>query len=130
MRLFLFLVMLLPGTAWAEEILSPEEFAAYISDQTLYFAQQGQPYGTEQYLPGRQSIWQYADGTCTRGIWYPRGDMICFVYETDPDEQCWHFLKKGEVFAARAEGREPAADLDVIWRDQRPIPCRGPDVGA
>lgn len=130
MRRFLLLFMLLPGIVQVQQILSPEEFAAYIRDQTLYFAQQGQPYGIEQYLPGRRSIWQYADGTCTRGIWYPKADMICFVYETDSAEQCWHFLKKGEVFAARAEGREPEADLDVIWRDQRPIPCKGPDVGA
>lgn len=130
MRLLFIFFLILPGTLNAADILSPEEFESYAAGKTLYFAQQGYPYGVEQYLPGQQSIWQYADGTCTKGIWYSRKNLICFVYENDGEEQCWHFLKKGEAFAARAEGREPEADLDVIWRDTRPIECKGPNIGV
>ncbi len=116
--------------AAAQDIISPQAFEDYAGGKTLYFAQQGSPYGVEQYLPGRQTIWQYADGDCVHGIWFTRGSLICFVYESEPNEQCWHFLKKGKTFAARALGREPAADLDVIWRDDRPIACPGPEIGA
>lgn len=111
--------------------MSPQEFEDYIEGKTLYFAQQGQPYGVEQYLPGRQSIWRYADGSCANGVWYARQEMICFVYEGDDSpEQCWRFLNKAGKFAARADGREPGADLDVIWRDSEPIACKAPDLGV
>lgn len=123
-------LILLAPAALAEELVTPEAFESYAEGKTLYFAQQGQPYGVEQYLPGRQSIWQYADGTCARGVWYEKKDLICFVYEGDGDEQCWHFLKKQGGYAARALGREPEADLDVIWEDHRPIACSGPGVGV
>ena len=129
LRLFL-IICFLTGTANAQDVLSLEEFESYADGKTLYFSQQGQPYGVEQYLPNRQTIWQYADGTCTKGIWYTRKELICFVYEGDGEEQCWHFLKKGEHFAARALGREPEADLNVIWRDDRPIACKGPNIGV
>lgn len=115
---------------YAEEIMSPEEFKAYANNKTLYFSQQGKPYGAEQYLPGQTSVWQYADGTCTRGVWYAQKDLICFLYEGEEEEQCWHFLKVEDGFSARALGREPEADLSVIWRDERPIACKGPDVGV
>mgnify|MGYP006928169136 CR=1 FL=1 len=124
------LLCVLPCSVASQEFLTPEAFEKLSEGKTLYFAQQGQPYGTEQYLPNRQSIWQFADGACTKGIWFSRDQLICFVYENAPDEQCWNFLKKEKTYAARALGREPDADLDVIWLDDRPIACIGPDVGA
>ncbi len=125
-----FILSILPSVLQAETILSPDEFQAYAEGKTLYFSQQGKPYGAEQYLRGRKSIWQYGDGTCARGIWFPRKSEICFLYEGDTDEQCWHFLRKKTGYGARAIGREPAADLDVTWRNERPISCTGPDVGT
>ena len=126
----MFLLTVFPALLNAAEFLTPGEFQTYAQGKTLYFAQQGQPYGVEQYLPGQQSIWQYADGTCTHGIWYARKELICFLYEGDNTEQCWRFLQKGGRFAARADGREPAADLEVIWRDELPIQCKAPDLGV
>jgi len=134
LTLLLFLILaplaLVPRAEAGEAALTVEEFQDYANGQTLYFSQQGTPYGVEQYLPGQKSIWQFADGTCTNGNWFEKGGMICFLYENDPTEQCWHFLKKGRSYAARALGREPQADLDVIWRDTRPIQCKAPDLGA
>jgi hypothetical protein len=127
---FAIILWILPLPLAAQDILEPEEFETYAEGYTLYFSQQGTPYGVEQYLPNRESIWQFADGICKRGIWYTRKEQICFLYEGDSEAQCWHFLKKGETYAARAEGREPEADLDVIWKDDRPIECLGPDVGT
>jgi hypothetical protein len=131
MRSLVIAVLTLVGLpVMAADILSPEDFETYADGKTLYFSQQGQPYGVEQYLPNRKAIWQYSDGTCTRGIWYAEGSQICFVYEGDGLPQCWHFLKKSDGFSARAVGREPGSDLDVIWRDERPISCKGPDIGV
>jgi hypothetical protein len=127
---FVVAISLLTSPVFAQEFMSPDEFQSYANGKTLYFAQQGQPYGVEQYLPGQQSIWQYADGTCAHGLWYAREEQICFIYEGDSTEQCWRFLRKGDGFAARANGREPAADLDVIWRDEVPIQCTAPDLGV
>ncbi|MCA8869816.1 MAG: hypothetical protein KDA67_14270 [Rhodobacteraceae bacterium] len=128
---FLLLFLFLPLTLNAEEVLTPEQFESYSSGKTLYFAEAGQPYGAEQYLPNRQSIWQYADGSCAKGIWYAENDLICFVYDDDSGEHCWNFLKKPENrYAARAIGREPGADLEVIWKDQQPVICTGPEVGT
>jgi hypothetical protein len=124
------LLSFLPASLFAQDVLSPQEFETYAQGKTLYFAQQGQPYGVEQYLPGQQSIWQYADGSCVRGVWFARKELICFVYEGGETEQCWRFLLKGQRYAARADGREPAADLDVIWRDEDPIACKAPDLGV
>ncbi len=114
----------------AETVMSPAQFRAYAENQTLYFEQSGKPYGAEQYLPGDRSIWRYADGSCSKGVWHARGMQICFVYEGESDEQCWLFLKKPDGIAARAMGREPVEDLTVIWKDTSPLRCSAPDVGS
>lgn len=133
MKLSLVLALLAaPGFSYAEDFLSPEAFNSYSEGTTLYFAQNGQPFGVEQYLPDRKSIWQYSDGTCVKGIWFDQGDRICFTYENDAKgtAQCWRFLQKGARFAARADGRGPQDDLEVIWQDAEPIACLAPDVGS
>jgi len=135
-RLLVMILALLPAAApspaaqQGEAVLSPEAFDAYVRGKTLYFAQQGKPYGAEQYLPGNRSIWRYADGQCSRGRWYVRNRQICFLYEGERDEQCWLFLKKTAGYAARAVGREPEADLDVIWQDDRALDCALPEPGS
>ena len=132
LRLFLLPVLLLlwPASARAQELLSPEDFRRYAEGQTLYFSLLGTPYGVEQYLPGNRVIWQYADGSCVRGIWYPKGGLICFVYEGDGEELCWQFFQDGQSFIARAVDMEAPADLKVIGRDRQPIACEAPGVGA
>lgn len=131
-RLFLLPVLLLlwPFSAQAQKMLGPEEFRAYAEGQTLYFSFLGAPYGVEQYLPGNRAIWQYADGTCARGIWYGRDGLICFLYEGDGEEQCWQFLQDGDGYAARAVGMASPGDLRVVGRDRVPVICKAPDVGA
>ncbi len=124
------LLLFVPIAAFSEEVLSVEQFQAFVQGKTVYYAQQGRPYGAEQYLPGQKTIWQYSDGTCSKGIWYVRKQLICFLYEGDSEEQCWQFLNKDGTFAARAAGREPEADLDVVWTDEQPIACKAPGIGV
>ncbi|NOX73642.1 MAG: hypothetical protein GXP03_08495 [Alphaproteobacteria bacterium] len=124
------LLVLFTTPLLAQEVISPEKFRAYAEGKTLYFAQKGAPYGVEQYFPGQKSIWQYADGTCARGIWYARKELICFLYEGDNQEQCWRFLQDGERYAARADGNAPEDDLFVVGRDEKDILCKAPDLGV
>jgi len=124
------LLLLAPAAPRAQELLGPGDFRAYAEGRTLYFALSGTPFGAEQYLPGNRVIWQYADGSCTRGIWYARQALICFVYEGDGAELCWQFLQDGQRFLARSVDAEPAAELEVIGRDRRPLSCPGPGVGV
>ena len=71
--------------------LSAAEFDAYATGKTLYYAQGGAIWGSEQYLPGHQVLWAFTDEPCEFGQWYADGDAICFVYEGKTDANCWHF---------------------------------------
>ena len=42
--------------------LSPEEFERATEGRTLFYANDGQIYGVEEYLPGRRVIWSFDDG--------------------------------------------------------------------
>ena len=126
----LILALVAAPTAQAETILSPEEFHAYSAGTTLYFNRGGQAYGAEQYFDDRKVIWTFFNGNCQRGFWYQAGQEICFVYEIDPEAQCWHFLDTGKGRAARRIGDDPADDLIVAGQDDVPLSCPGPDLGV
>ena len=116
--------------AMAQEIVSPQEFEALSQGKTLYFTRDGELFGIEQFYKRRRSTWQFADGECDDGIWYPIGDLICFEYTKNPNPQCWTFLKTADGYAARAEGAPPELDLILRSVDQKPLDCKGPEVGA
>ena len=116
--------------AAAEVAMTPEEFEAYSTGKTIYFRRQGQPYGAEQYLPGRRTIWTFLGGQCIEGFWYAEGGNICFVYEDDPESQCWAFLVTEDGHAARPVSGLPLDDLEVIGETREPLACDGPAIGA
>ncbi|WP_112321418.1 hypothetical protein [Oceanibium sediminis] len=127
------LVLVLLGVpAGAEDLLNAEDFQSLAEGYTLYFDQAGRPYGAEQYLEDRQVIWQYADGTCTRGTWSGGEDTICFTYEDSPGTQCWHFAARGRGFFARVAGLEAGApsELALSGRSRSPLRCIAPDLGV
>ena len=113
-----------------ERIISAEEFDSFASGSTLYFNRAGQPYGAEEYKDDRRVIWTFLDGTCERGAWYDQGDQICFVYETQSEAQCWHFIERDGVKRARVIGDIPSNDLFVVGQDNRRLECPGPGVGV
>jgi len=123
-----FLCLALP--IQAQETVSPREFQQLSEGKTLYFSRDGKLFGIEQYYKRRRSTWQFADGECDDGVWYPEGEYICFQYTKNPDIQCWTFLKTDKGYVARAEGAEPEFDLFLHSVDQKPLDCKGPDVGA
>jgi len=130
MQKLILALFLLPGALQAQTPLGAAEFRRLAEGKTLYFANRGAPYGAEQYLTGQRSIWQYADGTCTDGVWFKKRDMICFTYEGEAGAQCWRFFTNKGRIIARADGATAGDDLTVTGRDSAPLQCKAPGVGV
>lgn len=124
---------LLPATTLtaAEERLTGEAFERHTTGRTLSFSFNGVPYGIEQYLPGRRVLWAFVGDTCQEGIWYEREGMICFIYDHNPDEQCWSFYRSDSGLRAVFEGPDgPSTELYEVERSNQPLTCEGPGVGV
>ena len=133
MRLTVLLTALLAATpALAERIVTPEEFEQMVHGKTLRFDRFGQAFGAEQYFTDKRVIWAFDGGECQRGIWFAnKADEICFVYDSDPAPQCWHFIEvPGGGFHARVVGADPAEDLVTSGVDTEPLDCPLPDLGV
>lgn len=132
-RLFLQTLALgltLADPAQAETPLSAAEFDAYSRDLTLYYATDGQSYGAEQYLPDRRVRWSFLDGNCKEGQWYESSGLICFVYEDNPDPQCWSFYRRPNGLMARFENDPGKTELYEVKQSDEPMLCLGPEVGV
>lgn len=110
--------------------LSAEEFDAYATGKTLTYAEGGEIFGTEQYLPDRRVRWAFTHDVCKIGHWYPQGDLICFVYEDQSEPQCWQFWRDAQGLRARFEGDPAGTELSEVRQTPEPMACHGPDVGA
>ena len=133
LRLLPFLWLLTAAAAPAEEVLSPAKFRAYAEGYTLYFSSDGEPFGSEAYRPGGETLWRFKDGTCQPGVWRPLGARICFYYGPDTEVLCWRFLRDEEGLLVRLLDSEDAGlELRITGRDKREPLCAGPaqPVGA
>jgi hypothetical protein len=110
--------------------LTAEEFDAATVGRTLYYNSGGQPYGVEQYLPGRRVVWAFLGDDCRKGEWYPEGNDICFVYEDNPEPQCWAFFQSKSGLLARFRGDPASLPLIAVEESGAPMACMGPDVGV
>jgi len=131
MRLTLALA-LLAAPAWAERVVTPDEFAAMVTGKTLDFDRFGEPFGAEQYFDDKRVIWAFEGGQCQRGIWFANTkNEICFVYDENPEPQCWEFIEMpGGAFHARSVGSDPSADLVTSSVGTEPLDCPLPDLGV
>lgn len=127
---FILMLALLPTTLAAQEALTPDTFDAYATGKTLYYGTGGAVYGAEQYLPGHRVIWAFAGEPCKRGSWYPSGNQVCFVYESDPDTHCWTFYDTGAGLRAQFESDPDSTPLVEVDQSPDPLFCPGPDVGV
>lgn len=116
--------------ACAAEPMSATEFERYVTGKTLYFGQAGQAYGVEEYLSDRRVRWSFLDGKCKDGYWYEDASQICFVYEDNPEPQCWSFFKEGSRLRAVFENDPGSTVLYEANQDDEPMICMGPDVGV
>ncbi len=120
------------GLAAAERPLTAEEFEAEVEGRTLSFQVFGQPYGAEQYFPGRRVLWAFIGEPCQEGIWYPRDEMICFLYREPPEEQCWQFFLQpnGRLRAVFIGPEGPSTELYEAERSSAPLACPAPGLGV
>lgn len=116
--------------ARAEAPLSADAFEAYTTGKTLFYGQNGRHYGAERYLPGRRVLWSFLDGECKDGSWFEDGQNICFVYDDNPQPQCWQFtLGAGGLIAAFQN--DPGTGLELYEAQEAgEMLCLGPRIGA
>lgn len=126
MRLVLALVAL-PGLAWAETPLSAAEFDARTTGRTMTYAQEGQIWGREQYLPGHKVIWAFEGAACKYGTWAELAPgLICFTYEDAPTEQeCWRFFNRETGLFAQFELAPDAVTLAAVEESDKGMICDG-----
>jgi hypothetical protein len=123
------LLMLFAGPAPAQSLMTAEEFEAWSTGRTLDYAIDGQYWGSEMHLPGRQTLDADAEGPCLRGIWFPKEDAICFVYDGIEGEHCWLFRR--DALGVTAEIADtPGAPLARVTLAPEPLACPGPEVGV
>ncbi|MEM9437049.1 MAG: hypothetical protein AAGA15_08410 [Pseudomonadota bacterium] len=134
MRVVAILLSTLASTSLAVEAgdpLTASEFEALTTGKTLTYATEGQtPYGTEEYLPGRKVRWAFTGQECKDGEWFEEGGLICFIYEDNPDPQCWSFFLTPQGIRAQFENREGTAPLYSIAESTEPLFCPGPLIGV
>lgn len=133
MRLILFILLTLAAPAFAQEDrpLTAAEFEAYTTGKTLTFATSGNaPYGAEEYLPGRRVRWAFEEQECKDGQWFEDAGQICFVYEDDPEPQCWSFFLTPQGLRAQFENRQDTAPLYSVAESPEPLFCPGPQIGV
>lgn len=132
MRAFLYAVALaVTGlAAQAQTPLSADEFEAHVLGKTVTYRQFAGIFGIEEYLPGRQVRWSVAENLCQYGTWYPKDEAICFVYEYSQTPYCWTFWLQDGALVALSVNDLPGAELYEVERNEVPLPCPGPDIGA
>ncbi|HMQ94068.1 MAG TPA: hypothetical protein PKA33_11455 [Amaricoccus sp.] len=131
MRRLLFpaLLALAATSARAAEILSAEAFERLAEGRTLHFTEGGRPYGSEQFLPGRRSLWRYAgEAECTAGSWRGEGEAICFRYDGRPEEICWRITREADGVFVELHDSDDGRRLRLGSTDTLPLPC--PQTGA
>lgn len=116
--------------ALAGDTMSAAEFDSYTRGKTLFFGRDGHTYGAEIYLDDRRVKWSFLDGQCMNGEWYEEDDMICFVYEDNPDPQCWSFTKGSNGLIARFENDPNTSELYEAKDMGDEMLCLGPKVGV
>jgi hypothetical protein len=123
-------LVLLAAPALAETPLTAEDFDALTQGRIMTWAEFGQVYGVEQYLPDRRVRWTVLGDDCRAGHWYPEGDTICFQYEDDPLPDCWVITRSATGLLARYTTNPPEAEPVVVEESSEALACFGPEVGV
>ncbi|MCZ4256109.1 hypothetical protein O4H53_11200 [Sulfitobacter sp. G21635-S1] len=129
--LTLSLLLALPALpAAAQDLMTAEEFDAYTRGKTLFYGRNGSAYGAEAYHGNRRVEWSFLDGECRAGEWYQDGELICFVYEDNPDPQCWSFSRGTGGLIARFQNDPQTTELYEARDVGEEMLCLGPKVGV
>lgn len=128
MTLCLALLTALP--ALAQERMTAEEFDAYTRGKTLFYGRDGAAYGAEIYHDNRRVQWSFLDGQCKEGRWFEQDTHICFVYDDNPDPQCWSFVEGPSGLIATFENEPDSTALYEAQDAGEELLCLGPKVGV
>jgi hypothetical protein len=116
----------LAAPALADAPMTADQFESYVTGKTLTFGVSGEAaYGVEQYRANRQVTWSFLDGNCSDGRWYQVGENICFIYDFDPEPQCWQFFKEGGGLRAIFMNVPGTSVLYEAQDGQQPLVCNG-----
>ncbi|WP_284163632.1 hypothetical protein [Frigidibacter sp. SD6-1] len=119
------------GGALADPLpLQGEAFDKAVTGRTFHYRAGPTSFGTEQYLPGRRVIWAYTGDDCVKGVWYPEGEDICFLYEDQEGPVCWSFATTDTGLVARSLGNPDLPPLTGRQTLPGTLACLGPDVGV
>ncbi|KIN61557.1 hypothetical protein Z945_2549 [Sulfitobacter noctilucae] len=110
--------------------MTAEQFDNYTRGKTLFYGQNGQTYGAEIYHDNRRVEWSFLDGDCKAGEWYEDAGLICFVYENNPNPQCWSFTRGASGLIARFENRPNTTELYEAEEGGEKMLCLGPKIGV
>lgn len=128
MKAFAVFLALWPLAALAETPLTAEAFEAYVTGRSLTYSGDSGPFGIEHYHDGRRVTWAFTDQECQSGRWYPKADLICFVYHDGLPEQCWQlFLIDGGLRAAFVNADGSLTDYTAM-DDGAALVCPGAGV--
>lgn len=130
MKTLALLLALCAGPLAAQQTMTADEFDAYTKGKTLFYGKTGQAYGAEIYHENRRVEWSFLDGDCKEGEWYEADGLICFVYENNPNPQCWSFIKGANGLIARFENRPDTTELYEANEGAEKMLCLGPKVGV
>ena len=114
--------------------MTAAEFEAYAVGKTLTYAADGKVWGQEKYLPGHQVVWAFANEPCEYGSWAEvmsadASPMLCFVYENNPDPNCWQFYNTAGGLVALFVGSD-ISPVSEVAQTSEPMQCPGPRVGV
>ena len=123
-------LLLTAAPAFAQDLMTAEEFDTYTRGKTLFYGQNGRAYGAEIYHDNRRVEWSFLDGDCREGSWYEDAGLICFVYENNPNPQCWSFTRGTSGLIARFENRPDTTELYEAEEGGEEMLCLGPKVGV
>ncbi|KPU84957.1 hypothetical protein JI58_00540 [Marinosulfonomonas sp. PRT-SC04] len=128
--IFVLVAAVLATPLAAQTPMDADAFEAYSQGKTLYFGYNGTLIGAEEYRPNRRVRWSARNGDCKDGTWYPDGQMICFLYEGNPDPQCWSFYQQNAGLTAQYENDPDQPMVSEMAANGEPMICLGPEIGV
>jgi hypothetical protein len=110
--------------------VTPGAFQILSEGRTLHFSLDGVPFGAEQYLPGRRTLWRFEGGPCVAGAWRAEGEAICFRYDGQVAPSCWRLVEeRGRLVARLLEGgAETGFALTLERSETEPLACKERDL--
>ena len=130
MKTLALIALIFTTAAHAQTRMSGAEFDALSQGTTMYFTENGQFYGAEQFLPDRRSVWRAEDGTCVNGKWNEEKGSLCFLYDNGDGPYCWDITGSIEdMTITSTTGPDPLV-LKLSGQDTTPIICTGPAFGV